>query len=270
MSARLALVTGASAGLGTAFAQVYAAHGYDLAITARREARLEDLADKLRLHHGCTVLVIPADLAAVDGPERILGRIAEQGRHVDAVVNNAGYGEAAPFGSQAWTAEAAFIRVMFTAVCEMTHRVLPGMKDRRFGRIVNVASLAGILPGSPNAALYGAVKAGLIAFSQGLHLETRDAGVHVSALCPGLTYSEFHDVNHSRAEMAARVPPWVWMGADEAAAAGYEAAEANRPVCVPGAPNKAAAFLAKLLPDEWLMALMARGTRAGRGGAPGR
>lgn len=269
MSARLALVTGASAGLGAAFAQVYAAHGYDLAITARREARLDALADQLRLRHGCTVLVIPADLADEDGPEQILGRIAEQGRHVDAVVNNAGYGEAAKFGARTWSAEADFIRVMFTAVCEMTHRVLPGMKDRRFGRIVNVASLAGILPGSPNAALYGAVKAGLITFSQGLHLEARDAGVHVSALCPGLTYSEFHDVNGSRAEMTARTPSWVWMGADEAAAAGYEAAEANRPVCVPGAPNKAAAFLAKLLPDEWLMALIARGPSGDRGGGGG-
>ena len=262
MSARLALVTGASAGLGAAFADVYAAHGYDLAITARRESRLEALADRLRLRHGCAVLVIPGDLAESDAPARILGRIADQGRHVDALVNNAGYGEAAPFGAAGWNAEAAFIRVMFTAVCELTHRTLPGMKDRRFGRIVNVASLAGILPGYPNAALYGAVKSGLITFSQALHLEARDAGVHVSALCPGLTYSEFHDVNHSRAEMTARTPPWLWMGADEVAAAGYEAVEANRPVCVPGAPNKAAAFLARLLPEEWVMALLARGPRA--------
>ena len=265
MSARLALVTGASAGLGTAFAHAYAAHGYDLAITARREGRLEALADQLRLRHGCAVLVIPADLADADAPERILGRIVDQGRHVDALVNNAGYGEAAPFGSAGWTAEAAFIRVMFTAPCELTHRTLPGMKDRRFGRILNVASLAGILPGAANAALYGAVKAGLITLSQGLHLEARDAGVHVSALCPGLTYSDFHDVNHSRAEMTARAPPWLWMGADEVAAAGYEAAEANRPVCVPGAPNQTAAFLAKLLPDEWLMALLASGPRPPRG-----
>ncbi len=265
MSARLALITGASAGLGTAFAHVYAAHGYDLAITARRVDRLEALADQLRLRHGCAVLVVPADLADVDAPRQILDRIADEGRPVDALVNNAGYGEATPFGAAGWAAEAAFIRVMFTAVCELTHRTLPGMRDRRFGRIVNVASLAGILPGSPNAALYGAVKSALITFSQSLHLEARDAGVHVSALCPGLTYSEFHDVNHSRAEMTALTPPWLWMGADEVAAAGYEAGEANRPLCVPGAPNKAAAFLAKLLPDEWVMALLARGSRTGRG-----
>jgi short-subunit dehydrogenase len=265
VSARLALITGASAGLGTAFAHVFAAHGYDLAITARREGRLESLADQLRLRHGGSVLVIPADLAGADGPEHILGRIADEGRHVDALVNNAGYGEGGAFGSRSWTAEAAFIQVMFTAVCEMTHRVLPGMKDRGFGRIINVASVAGILPGSPNAAMYGAVKAALITFSQGLHLETREFGVHVSALCPGLTYSEFHDVDGSRAEMTARTPAWAWMGADEVAASGYEAAEANRPVCVPGAPNQAAAFLAKLLPDEWLMALLARSPRAGGG-----
>ena len=93
--------------------------------------------------------------------------------------------------------------------------------------------------------------------SQSLPLEAAAQGVHVSALCPGFTYSEFHDVNQTRAQITAATPPWLWLGADEVAAAGYEAMEANRAICVPGAANKAIAAVAKLIPDEWALALMA-------------
>jgi len=131
------------------------------------------------------------------------------------------------------------------------------MIERRFGRIVNVASLAGLVPGAAGHTLYAASKAFLVKFSQSLHLELAAEGVHVTALRPGFTYSEFHDVNHTRDQISRAAPDWMWMGADEVAAAGYEAAEANRPVCVPGAPNKAVAAFAKLLPEEWAMALVA-------------
>jgi short-subunit dehydrogenase len=257
VSGRLALVTGASAGIGAAFARLYAAHGYDLAITARRADRLAALADEIKLRDGVETLVIPADLADPDAPAAILDAIAAHGRSVDALVNNAGYGVPGPFGAGDWAADATFLRVMTLAVCELTQRCLPGMIERRFGRIVQVASLAGLIPGAAGAALYGATKAFLVRFAQSLHLENQDAGVHVTVLCPGFTISEFHDVNGTRELMGARTPPWLWQGADEVAAAGYEAAEANRCICVPGAPNKAIAALAKLIPDEWLMALMA-------------
>jgi len=149
-------------------------------------------------------------------------------------------------------------QVMLVAVCELTHKVLPGMIDRRFGRIVNVASLAGLVPGSAGHTLYAATKSFLVKFSQSLHLENLATGVHVSALCPGFTFSEFHDVNATRSQVSQATPEWLWLGADEVAATGYEAAEANRPVCVTGAPNKAIAAIAKLLPDDWALALMAR------------
>jgi len=131
------------------------------------------------------------------------------------------------------------------------------MIERRWGRILNVASVAGLAPGQPGATLYGPAKSLMVRFSQALREETLDSGVHVSALCPGYTYSEFHDVTGSREKMKA-LPEWLWLGADEVAATGYEAAEANRPVCVTGAPNKAIAAIAKLLPDDWALALMAR------------
>jgi hypothetical protein len=259
VSGRLALVTGASAGIGAALARVYAAHGYDLALTARREDRLQTLADELRLAAGIEALVIPADLADPDAPAAVLSQIEAHGRQVDALVNNAGYGLVGPFADSAWEDQGASLQVMVAAVAEFAHRVVPGMVERRFGRIVNVASLAGILPGAPGAGLYSAVKAFVLSFSQSLHLELAATGVHVSALCPGFTYSEFHDVNRSRD--AVGMPAWMWMGADEVAASGYEAAEANRPVCVPGAPNKAIAALAHVLPEEWTMALIARRRR---------
>jgi short-subunit dehydrogenase len=257
MERRLALVTGASAGIGAAFARIYASHGYDVALSARRAERLEALGEEIRLRWGVETLALPADLAEAAAPAELLERLAAQGRAVDALVNNAGYGLPGGYAATSWAEQARFLQVMVTAPCELAHRVLPGMVERRFGRIVNVASLAGLAPGAAGHTLYAASKAFLIKFSQSLYLENEATGVHVSALCPGFTYSEFHDVNGTRAQVSASTPPWLWLGADEVAATGYEAVEANRPVCVPGAPNKALAALAKLIPDDWGLALMA-------------
>jgi len=262
LSRRLALVTGASAGIGAALARVYASHGYDLALTARRADRLHKLADELRLRHGVESLVIPADLGRPEAPAEVLATVEANGRVVDALINNAGYGLPGSFATTEWEDQRVFLQVLVTAVAEFAHRVLPGMLERKFGRIVNVASLAGLTPGAPGQTLYGPAKAFVVRFSQGLHLETQGTGVHVSALCPGFTYSEFHDVTGTRAQISEAAPAWLWLGADEVARAGYEAAEANRPICVTGAPNKAIAAVAKIIPDEWAMALMS--SQAGR------
>ena len=257
MDRRLALVTGASAGIGAAFAKILASHGYDVALTARRTDRLDALAEEIRLRWGVETLTVGADLAEPEAPGQILDHLTAHGRTVDALVNNAGYGISGAYADTRWADQAAFIQVMVTAPSELAHRVLAGMQQRRFGRIVNVASLAGLVPGAAGATLYAASKAFLIKFSQSLHLEHAADGVHVTALCPGFTYSEFHDVNGTRAQISAATPAWLWLGADEVAAAGYEAVEANRAVCVPGAPNKAIAAVAKALPEEWGLALMA-------------
>lgn len=257
MDRRLALVTGASAGIGAAFARILASHGYDVALTARRADRLEALADEIRLRYGVETLAVPADLAQPEGPGQILDHLTAHGRTVDVLINNAGYGLPGAYAETRWSDEAAFLQVMVTAPCELAHRVLPGMVQRRFGRIVNVASLAGLIPGAAGHTLYAGAKSLLIKFSQSLSLEVAGDGVHVTALCPGFTFSEFHDVNGTRALVSASTPPWLWLGADEVAAAGYEAVEAGRAVCVPGAPNKAIAALAKAIPDEWALALIA-------------
>lgn len=257
MERRLALITGASAGLGAAFARLLARRGYDVALTARRLERLDALAAEIRDAAGVRAITIAADLADPAAPEAILQALAAQGLQPDALINNAGYGLGGTFADTRWEDQQRFLQVMVTAPCELAHRVLPGMVERRFGRIVNVASLAGLVPGAAGHTLYAASKSLLIKFSQSLHLETGPAGVHVSALCPGFTYSEFHDVNGTRERVSTATPGFMWMQAEPVVEAGWRAVEANRAVCVPGAVNKTAAAIAKLVPEDLVLAILA-------------
>jgi short-subunit dehydrogenase len=257
MARRLALVTGASAGLGSAFARHLARDGFDLVLTARRLNRLEELAQRLRQESGVDVRCLAADLARPESPAAILDQISVTGRYVDVLINNAGYGLPGTFAETTWTDQADFIQVMVTAPAELAHRVLPGMQARGYGRIVNVASVAALVPAAAGHTQYAASKAFLVRFSQSLHLEGRAHGVHVSALCPGFTYTEFHDVNGTRALASASTPGWLWLDADRVVADGWRAVEANRPLCVPGAIYRAITGLARLFPESWALALMA-------------
>lgn len=257
MTRPLALVTGASAGIGAAFARHLAKRGYDLALSARRAERLHALAAELGAGVGAAALIIPGDLARSDAPARIAEAIAADGRPLEVLVNNAGYGLPGGFGETPWEDQAAFLQVLLNAPLELIHRLSPAMRARGRGRIVNVASLAGFVPGGAGHSLYASVKSGLIRASQSLHLEMAPDGVHVSALCPGLTWSEFHDVNGMREQLDRTTPRWLWQEAQVVVEAGWRAVEANRPVCVPGMHNKTIAALGRLLPDELIMSLTA-------------
>jgi hypothetical protein len=248
---KTALITGASAGIGAAIARVFAANGFDLVLTARRADRLEALAAELRAAHGRTVHVVAADLADPSAPERISDEVARMGVKVDALVNNAGYGLPGGFLSSPWDDHRAFIQVMITAVADLCHRFAPGMVERRRGWIINVASTAGLVPGSAGHTLYGAAKSLVIRFSESLALELRPRGVSVTALCPGFTYSEFHDVNGMRAQVS-RLPKWMWMDAETVARQAFGAAMRGDAVYVNGAVNKTVVALARHLPD-WLI-----------------
>jgi short-subunit dehydrogenase len=262
MIRRLALVTGASAGLGEAFARHLAARGHDLVLSARRTERLEALAGELRGGHGVEALVAPADLADPAGPQAILDQVAAAGRTVDVLINNAGYGLPGAFAQTRWADQQAFLQVMVTAPCELAHKLVAPMVARRFGRIVNVASVAGLLPGAAGHTLYAGAKSLMIKASQSLHLEAAPHGVHVTALCPGFTYTEFHDVNGTRAQVSAATPTWAWLQADAVAAAGWRAVEANRAICVPGLVYKLICGGAKLVPESLALAVMrAQGPR---------
>jgi short-subunit dehydrogenase len=225
-----------------------------VALTARRTERLKALASDIRNEFGVEALVFTADLAAPGAVDRLVADIAATGRTVDALVNNAGYGLPGTYARTIWNDQQAFLQVLVVAVCDLTHKLLPGMVERGFGRLINVASLAGLTPGMPSHTLYGAAKAFVVKFSQSLHLEMLGTGVHVTALCPGLTHSEFHDANGSRAEMDA-IPAFAWQDARTVAEAGYAAVEANRAVCITGWPNQLIAALCKLLPESLLLAM---------------
>jgi short-subunit dehydrogenase len=257
MARRLALVTGASAGIGAAFARALAARGCDVALTARRTERLTALATEIETRHGVSTRVIAADLADPAAPAAILAALADRGPAPDILINNAGYGLPGTFAETTWADQAAFIQVMMTAPCELAHRVLPGMRARRYGRIVNVASLAGLLPGAAGHTLYAASKAFLIRFSQSLHLEAAASGVHVTALCPGFTYSEFHDANGTRDLVTSGTGRWMWQSAEAVVADGLSAVEANRPVHTPGLHNRMIAGFARLIPEGAALRLMA-------------
>lgn len=251
------LVTGASAGIGAAFARALAAQGHDLILTARRQDRLETLAATLRNSHGGAVTIVPADLADGNAVAVLVDRIAAAGLRVDWLINNAGYGVSGAFGASSWAVHADFLRVMVEAPAELVHRLLPGMRARNYGRIVNVASLAGLVPAAAGNTMYPASKAFLIKFSEALAIESADRDIHVCALCPGFTRSEFHDVTGTR-PMMDRLPAWLWQSAETVAADGIAAVEAGRVICVPGRVNRSIRRLADLLPERAGMALAAR------------
>ena len=208
--------------------------------------------------------MIPADLADPAAPKAVMAAVAAEGRTVAALVNNAGYGLSGSYARSDWAADAAMLQVMLVAVCELTRLALPDMGAARFGRIINVASLAGLIPASPGVPLYTPTKAFLVRFSQTLHLENLGSGVHVTALCPGFTRTEFHDVDGSRATLERSTPRFMWQSAEQVAALAWRAVERNRPVCVTGAPNRAIAALMRLLPDGAAMRLIASHYRRDR------
>ena len=253
---RTALVTGASAGLGAEYARQLAALGADLVLTARREERLASLADELRTR-GRWVQVVPADLSRPEAPAELISALE---RPADILVNNAGFGLPGTYDQTSWDQQRDFIQLMVTACAELAHRTLPGMRERGWGRVVNVASLAGIVPGSAGHTLYGASKAFLISASQSLAAEGRDAGVRAQACCPGFTHTEFHDVNGTR-ERARETPDWMWMRADDVVAGSLAALEDGPVVYVPGRANKAIARLALVIGPAGAARLMDRQAR---------
>lgn len=250
-----ALVTGASSGIGAAIAREYARRGVPLILTARRESRLQELARQLGPQ--VPVEIIVADLADPRAPAMVAEEIRRRGLSVRILVNNAGYGVSGRYLVADWPTHAAFLQVMVGAVCELTWRLLPQIREHGNGRIINVASVAALIPAADGHTLYAPAKSYLVKFSEALALENADRGVHATALCPGFTWSEFHDVTGNR-EIMNRMPRWIWLQADDVARAGIDAVERGKVLAVPGLFYKFVSVLVKLLPGSWLLALMKR------------
>ncbi len=260
-----ALVTGASAGIGEEFCKQLASLSWPIVLVARREDRLKQIAERLGKEYGVECRYYPFDLALPDAIEKLMAALEADAIEVEFLVNNAGYGVPGTFTEPDWQTHADSLQVMLNSVCELTWRLLPGMQQRGRGFVVNVASLAGLVPGSAAHTLYGATKAFLIKFSESLAMENLDTGVSISALCPGFTYSEFHDVMGSR-ELVSQMSSYMWMNADEVVRFGIDSVlnQPPRIVAVPGHVNRFIATLIRLLPRKMALAFIQRKSNAYR------
>ena len=244
MQLERALVTGASAGIGRAIAVELASRGVDLVVVARDEARLKDLADELSTAHGIDVQVLPADLTLPDDRTRVEQRVADLPT-IDCVVNNAGLGTYGDLAGSTTEAEQRQIELNVTALLRLTTVAAQTFQARRHGAILNVSSVAGFQP-NPHHATYGATKAFVTSLTEAVHEELAPFDVHVTALCPGYTHTEFHE----RADWDADgMPAFIWSQATDVARAGVEGLLDNRAIVVPGAHWKGLAAISQVSPS---------------------
>jgi short-subunit dehydrogenase len=256
---RLALVTGASSGLGAAFASAYAARGLDVALVARRIDRLESLAADLGRRFGVQALVLPTDLAAWEAHVSVMKELAERGRRVDVLVNNAGFGIPQSFVGVPWERQRGFLMTMAVNACGLAYGVIPGMIERGGGAVINVASMAAFSPGVAGNTLYPGVKSLMLKFSQSLDSEYRQAGVRVTAVCPGFTRTEFAasaGVQH----IMDREPRFFWQSAEAVAEATIRDNARGRVVVIPGWHNRLAAALLRGLPEPLVRRVISAGS----------
>ena len=236
----IALVTGASLGIGEQFARLLAERGNDLVLVARDAGRLEALAKELEAKHGNHCEVLAADLTVAEERRVVEQRVAD----VDVLVNNAGFGSFGNCFELDVDTEDRQIQLNVVALMRLTHAAARGMVARGRGGILNVASLAGFQP-TPNNATYAATKAFVLSFSQAVHEELKGTGVAVSVLAPGFTHTEFQ----ARSDFDPKsVPGFLWQEAEPVARAGLDGLAKNRAVIVPGAMNKVAAGLSSVAP----------------------
>ena len=244
---RLAVITGASAGIGTAFAEVLAEEGFDLVLVARRLDRLEQIAERLEAEHPIRVIPMSLDLSDRSAPERLIERLDVEQLDVDVLVNNAGYAIPTRFCDTDWATIDGFLEVLAVGQVHLMHLVVPGMRERGYGRVMNVASLAAFAPENPGG-LYGAVKRFLVSASRAIWMEQkRGSNVHVTAVCPGYTWTEFHDVLGNREEIS-KLPKFMWQKAEHVAREGWRACERDKPVVVTGRMNKLLRVVCLFLP----------------------
>jgi uncharacterized protein len=251
--ANAALITGASAGLGTEYAKLFARDKHDVVLVARRRDRLEALAQDLGKAHGIKAHPVAADLGAPDGPRRVLDEVRRLGVEIGYLVNNAGFGSTGPFAELELGRELEMVQVNIVALLTLTRELLPGMLARKRGRILNIGSTAGFQPG-PFMAVYYASKAFVNSFSEALSYELRGTGVTATVSCPGATATEFSSVAGNDMSRLFR------MGAASAASVareGYKAMLAGKPAVVHGARNKLGVQLLRVSPRAAVRAVAA-------------
>ncbi|MFE4513336.1 SDR family NAD(P)-dependent oxidoreductase [Kitasatospora sp. NPDC056783] len=252
-----ALITGATAGIGAAFARRLARGGYRLVLVARDTERLERAAADLRAKFDVETEVLTADLATDEGIGAVEARLADSSRPVDLLVNNAGFGNKGAFGVVPLQDELDMLKVHIEAILRLSTAALPGMRERGRGAIINVASVAAFVP----RGTYGASKAWVVSFSQGVMRDLVGTGVRVMALCPGFTRTEFHQ----RAGMGTgNIPSWSWLSAERVVDEALRDLARGRAVSVPSKRYKAAVALARVLPSGGLGGFSSKAARTYR------
>ena len=223
--AQWALVTGATVGIGESFTRLLASKGYNIALVARDEVRLHERAGGLREKYGIQTFVLPADLATKSGVKSVEKYI--QSYEIEVLINNAGFGINKAFTASDLGDEQDLLNVLVRTPMRLMHVILPGMKERKSGTIINVSSVAGFIAGGT----YSAAKSYLTVLTESINADLKGSGVKVSALCPGFTRTEFH----KRARMKMKgLPSFLWLNADKLVAKAWKDAQANKPVSIPG------------------------------------
>jgi len=246
MERPIALVTGASTGIGAAFARALAARGNDVVVVSRSQGKLDDLAAELERDHGVAVEVIAADLETDDGIAAIEKRIDDASRPIDLLVNNAGFGTSGRFYELPIQDELAEIQLNVVALVRLTRAALGGMVERGHGGVINVSSVGAYQP-TPNSATYAATKAFVSSFTNAVHEELKDTPVRAMVLAPGFTHTEFHVRANVEASKSA-MPEFLWQTPDEVVKAALKSYEKGRAVCIPGALNSVAAAFSGSMP----------------------
>jgi short-subunit dehydrogenase len=252
--ARTALITGASSGLGAEFARQLAGRGMDLVLVARDRDALEALAASVRDAHGIEVEVLPADLLDPEQRGRVVARLSGAEHPIDLLVNNAGYGLPLAFEANDIEDEVRHLDLHVEVPMRLAHAALPGMLARGSGRIVNVASVAGLIP----RGTYGAVKGWLVSFSRWANVQYRDRGVTATAVCPGFVHTNFHErLGLPPGEEG--IPGWMWLDASDVVRDALRDVARGRSVSIPSTKYKALVALSRLLPDAVVVRAGGRG-----------
>ena len=245
-----ALITGASAGIGRELAAVFAEHGFDLVVVARRRQELETLAESLKAGHGIKVTVIALDLTTPGAPQTLFETVQQQGIAVDVLVNNAGINFHGDFKDILLENHLSLIQLNISALTALTHLYLRPMVERGYGRILNVASTSAFQP-FPNLAVYAASKAYVLSFSEALSVELKETGVTVTALCPGFTETTMLHTESATTGRPVSLPSLVVGDAAQVARDGYQACIQGEAVQVSGRLNQLATFWMQYQP-RWL------------------
>ena len=243
-----ALITGASSGIGKDMAFVMAEKGINLVLLARRESILNEIKHDLEKKFQIKVLIIASDLSQITEYQRIHDECLNNDFSPDFLVNNAGYGTLDSFHKISYEDHIKFINVLSTSVIALTRLFLQNMLDKGFGRIINIASLAGFAPASNSGGMYTAVKSMIIKHSEGIHKEYSNKNIFCCAVCPGFTHTEFHD---QMGDFKRSIPSFMWMDSKTVAEQAFNETMKGKDLFINGGINKFLAFLMWLTP-KWL------------------